>query len=147
MILFTDSIFVASVRGWCRGFSNNVINRFLSESLLSCPLLSFIGCDSPIPQIVHEQGSFFTGLEWRRRYLSRKTARKTEHNDRVRERLTNLRRNLRKATEAKDAAKATATLKEMYSALDRAAKVGVIHKRAASRRKSRYSKSVKAIVA
>ena len=35
MILFTDSNFVAPLRGWCRGFSNNVINRSLSESLLS----------------------------------------------------------------------------------------------------------------
>ena len=85
--------------------------------------------------------------EWRRDYLKRKQERKTEHNDRVRDRLANLRRTLRKATEAKDSTKATAALKEMYSALDRAAKVGIIHKRAASRRKSRYSKSVKAIAA
>ena len=85
--------------------------------------------------------------EWRRNYLKRKQKRKTEHNDHVRERLANLRRTLRKTTEDKDSTKATVTLKEMYSALDRAAKVGVIHKRAASRRKSRYSKSVKAIAA
>ena len=86
-------------------------------------------------------------LEWRRNYLSRKTVRKTMHNDRVRERLTNLRRTLRKATENKDATAATQLLKELYSALDKAAKVGVIHKRAAARRKSRYSASVKAIAA
>ena len=86
-------------------------------------------------------------LEWRRNYLSRKTARKTVHNERVRERLTNLRRTLRRATEAKDTAKATQTLKELHSALDKAAKVGVIHKRTAARRKSRYSASVKAIAA
>ena len=35
--------------------------------------------------------------EWKRDYLSRKMARKTAHNDRVRENLTNLRRSLRKA--------------------------------------------------
>lgn len=64
MILFTDSIFIAPVRGWCRGFSNNMINRFLSESLLGCPLPIFIGCDSTIPQVVHELGSLFAGLEW-----------------------------------------------------------------------------------
>ena len=85
--------------------------------------------------------------EWKRDYLKRKQERKTEHNERVRERLTNLRRTLRRATEAKDSAKATVTLKEMYSALDKAAKVGVIHKRAAARRKSRYSAQVKAIAA
>ena len=86
-------------------------------------------------------------LEWRRNYLSRKTARKTAHNDQIRQRLTNLRRTLKKATEAKDTAKATQTLKELQSALDKATKVGVIHKRAAARRKSRYSASVKAIAA
>ena len=85
--------------------------------------------------------------EWKRDYLSRKIARKTAHNDRVRENLTNLRRSLRKAVETKDSAKASATLKTLYSALDRAAKVGVIHKRAADRRKSRYSAQVKAIAA
>ena len=47
-------------------------------------------------------------------------ARKTAHNDRVRENLTNLRRSLRKAVETKDSAKASETLKTMYSALDRA---------------------------
>ena len=85
--------------------------------------------------------------EWKRDYLKRKLERKTEHNNRVRERLTNLRRTLRRATEAKDTAKATQTLKELHSALDRAAKTGVIHKRAAARRKSRCSASVKAIAA
>ena len=43
-------------------------------------------------------------------------ARKTAHNDRVRENLTNLRRSLRKAVETKDSAKASETLKTMYSA-------------------------------
>ena len=86
-------------------------------------------------------------LEWRRNYLSRKTARKTAHNERARDRLTNLRRTLRKATEAKATAKATQPLKELHSALDKAAKVGVLHTRAAARRKSRYSASVKAIAA
>ncbi len=86
-------------------------------------------------------------VEWRRNYLTRKTARKTAHNERARDRITNLRRTLRKATEAKDTAKATQTLKELHSALDKAAKVGIIHKRAAARRKSRYSASVKAIAA
>ena len=85
--------------------------------------------------------------EWKRDYLKRKLERKTEHNDRVRDRLANLRRTLRKATEAKDNTKASEALKEMYSALDKAAKVGVIHKSTAARRKSRYSAQVKAIAA
>ena len=81
-------------------------------------------------------------LAWRRKYLKRKTARKAEHNRAVREKVSNLRRTLRKATEARDEAKASETLQKMSSALDKAAKVGVIHKRTAARRKSRLSKIV-----
>ena len=65
-----------------------------------------------------------------------------EHNRAVREKVSNLRRSLRKATEARDEAKASETLQKMYSALDKAAKVGVIHKRTAARRKSRLSRVV-----
>ena len=81
-------------------------------------------------------------LAWRRKYLKRKAARKAEHNRAVREKVSNLRRTLRKATEARDEAKASETLQKMSSALDKAAKVGVIHKRTAARRKSRLSKVV-----
>ena len=81
-------------------------------------------------------------LDWRRKYLKRKTERKTEHNRAVREKVANLRRTLRKATEAGDEAKASEVLQKMYSALDKAAKVGVIHKHTAARRKSRLSKIV-----
>ena len=84
-------------------------------------------------------------LAWRRKYLKRKTERKTEHNRAVREKVTNLRRTLRKAIEAKDEAKAAETLKQLQSALDKATKVGVLHKRAASRKKSRLSKHVAAL--
>ena len=77
-------------------------------------------------------------LDWRRKYLKRKT----ERNRAVREKVSNLRRTLRKATEAGDEAKASEVLQKMYSALDKAAKVGVIHKRTAARRKSRLSKIV-----
>jgi len=86
-------------------------------------------------------------LAWRRKYLKRKTERKTEHNRAVREKVTNLRRSLRKAIEAKDEAKAAETLKQLQSALDKATKVGVLHKRAASRKKSRLSKHVAALKA
>ena len=81
-------------------------------------------------------------LAWRRKYLKRKAGRKAEHNRAVREKVSNLRRTLRKATEARDEAKASETLQKMSSALDKAAKVGVIHKRTAARRKSRLSKIV-----
>ena len=84
-------------------------------------------------------------LAWRRDYLSRKTARKSEHNIRVRENISNLRRTLRQVTATGDQAKATETLQKLQSALDKAAKVGVMHKRTASRRKSRLSKSVAAL--
>ncbi len=84
-------------------------------------------------------------LEWRRKSLSRKTARKTEHNLRVKENITNLRRTLRKATSEGDQAKATETMQQLQSALDKAAKVGVLHKRTAARRKSRLTKSVVAL--
>ena len=43
-------------------------------------------------------------LDWRRKYLKRKTERKTEHNRAVREKVSNLRRSLRKATEVGDEA-------------------------------------------
>lgn len=81
-------------------------------------------------------------LAWRRKYLKRKTERKTEHNRAVREKITNLRRNFRKAIDAKDEAKAAETMKQLQSAMDKATKVGVLHKRTASRKKSRLSKHV-----
>ena len=81
-------------------------------------------------------------LAWRRKYLKRKTERKTEHNRAVREKITNLRRTLRKAIDAKDETKAAETLKQLQSAMDKATKVGVLHKRTASRKKSRLSKHV-----
>ena len=84
-------------------------------------------------------------LDWRRNYLSRKTARKSEHNMRVKENISNLRRTLRQVTATGDQAKATETLQKLQSALDRAAKVGVMHKRTAARRKSRLSKTVAAL--
>ena len=84
-------------------------------------------------------------LDWRRNYLSRKTARKSEHNLRVKENISNLRRTLRQVTATGDQAKATETLQKLQSALDRAAKVGVMHKRTAARRKSRLSKTVAAL--
>jgi len=52
-------------------------------------------------------------LDWRRKYLKRKTERKTEHNRAVREKVANLRRTLRKATEAGDEAKASEVLQKM----------------------------------
>lgn len=85
--------------------------------------------------------------EWRRNYLTRKTARKTARNQRVRQHISNLRRTLLAETGSSDAAekaKAPETLKRIYSALDKAAKVGVIPKSTAARRKSRFNALVKA---
>ena len=85
--------------------------------------------------------------EWRRNYLTRKATRKTARNQRVRNHISNLRRTLLAETSSTDAtekAKAPETLKRMYSALDKAAKAGVIHKSTAARRKSRYNALVKA---
>ena len=85
--------------------------------------------------------------EWRRNYLTRKATRKTARNQRVRNHISNLRRTLLAETSSTDApekAKAPETLQRMYSALDKAAQVGVIHKSTAARLKSRYNALVKA---
>ena len=84
---------------------------------------------------------------WRRKYLSRKTERKTERNNRVRQHLSNLRRTLRQSIEENDETKATDTMKQLQSALDKAAKTGVLHKRTAARRKSRLTKKIVAMKA
>ena len=84
-------------------------------------------------------------LTWRRKYLSRKAGRKSERNTRIRENITNLRRTLHKSIEQNDEAKAAETMKLLQSALDKAIKTGVIHKRAAARKKSRFTKKVAAL--
>jgi len=79
-------------------------------------------------------------LAWRRALLKRKGDRKRDHNRLVRVRIASLKRTFRKAQAAGDESTATETLKELYKSLDKAAKSGVIHKRTASRRKSRAAR-------
>jgi small subunit ribosomal protein S20 len=76
---------------------------------------------------------------------ARQTGRRTLHNRRA---LTNVKNLVKKtrseiASKSKDAAKAS--VKEVNSALDRAAKTGRIHKNAANRKKSRLNKALSAL--
>lgn len=76
-------------------------------------------------------------LAWRRALLKRKGDRKREHNRLAKVRIASLKRTFRKAQADGDESKSADTLKALYKSLDKAAKSGVIHKRTASRRKSR----------
>ncbi len=66
----------------------------------------------------------------------RKISRRTEHNRRIRSRLKTLTRRLREVTAGEDTAARTATARELVSALDKAAKTGIIHQNKADRYKS-----------
>ena len=81
-------------------------------------------------------------LAWRRALLKRKGDRKRDHNRLVRVRIASLKRTFRKTQAAGDKSAATETLKSLYKSLDKAAKSGVIHKRTASRRKSRAARQL-----
>ena len=81
-------------------------------------------------------------LAWRRALLKRKNDRKRDRNRVVRARIASLKRTFRKATAAGDESKSSETLNGLYKSLDKAAKAGVIHKRTASRRKSRAAKQL-----
>jgi small subunit ribosomal protein S20 len=70
-----------------------------------------------------------------------------EHNLQIRSKIRTLARNVEAAVAAKDAKSAKKLLGEAFSAWDRAAKTGVIHWRAASRKKSRLSGRVDALSA
>jgi len=78
-----------------------------------------------------------------------KRVRTTEHRTAVNQmRTTKLRnriRAMRRLIESKDSTAAIAALPETYSAIDKAAKQGVIKKNTASRYKSRLTARVKAI--
>lgn len=83
-----------------------------------------------------------------------KRIRTAEHRTTVnvmrRSRLRNAIRSLRRLVESKEAgaaATAAAALPAMFSAVDKAAKVGVIKKNTAARYKSRLTKRVKAMAA
>jgi len=65
-----------------------------------------------------------------------------EHNLEIRSKIRTLARRVEAAVAAKDAKSAKTLLEEAFSAWDKAAKTGVIHWRAASRKKSRLSEHV-----
>ncbi len=77
----------------------------------------------------------------------RKSAVRTEANRTVKSRLKTLTKTAKAAVVSKDAAKITTTTEKLVSAVDKAAKTGVIHKNKANRVKSRLAKAVKAAVA
>jgi len=64
------------------------------------------------------------------------------HNLQIRSKIRTIARRIEQAVAAKDAKSAKDLLNDAFSAWDRAAKTGVIHWRAASRKKSRLSEHV-----
>ncbi len=72
----------------------------------------------------------------------RQSAIRREHNDFHKERVKKLIKQVRSLVSAKKVDEAKKLLPEIYSALDKAAKVGVIKKNNASRRKGRLTKLV-----
>lgn len=69
----------------------------------------------------------------------RVTARRTARNRSVKSRLKTLEKHYRRAVTQKQKDAAVAALRRVVSALDKAAKVGVIHRGKADRKKSRLS--------
>jgi small subunit ribosomal protein S20 len=69
----------------------------------------------------------------------RSSARQHLHNQRIKSRLKSLERNLNTALQGGKKEEAAQALKQTFSALDKAAKTGVIHWATASRKKSRLS--------
>lgn len=69
----------------------------------------------------------------------RVTARRTARNRSVKSRLKTLEKHFRSAVTQKQKDAAVAALRRVVSALDKAAKVGVIHRGKANRKKSRLS--------
>ena len=72
----------------------------------------------------------------------RQSERHAEHNLNVRSRIRTLARKVESAVAAKDAKTARALLNEAFAAWDKAAKTGIIHWRAASRKKARLATRV-----
>lgn len=69
----------------------------------------------------------------------RVTARRTARNRSVKSRLKTLEKHFRRAVTQKQKDAAVVALRHVVSTLDKAAKVGVIHRRKANRKKSRLS--------
>ena len=70
-----------------------------------------------------------------------------EHNVQIRSSIRTIARRVESAVAAKDAKTAQTLLAEAFSAWDKAAKTGVVHSRAASRKKARLSQRVQSLSA
>ena len=77
----------------------------------------------------------------------RQAVRHAEQNLEIRTRIRTLARNVERAVAQKDTKSAKALLQEAFAEWDKAAKTGVVHWRAASRKKSRLSSRVHSLEA
>ena len=75
------------------------------------------------------------------------SARHAEHNLQIRSKIRTLARRVEAAVASKDVKSAKSLLNEAFSAWDKAAKTGIIHWRAASRKKSRLAGRVDGLAA
>jgi len=75
----------------------------------------------------------------------RQSLRRRERNFEVRAKIKGVTKTLLKTIAAKDKAKAEEILKQAYSTMDKAAKVGVLHPRNAARKKSKLASRVAAL--
>ena len=78
-------------------------------------------------------------LNWRRKMLKRKNDRKRMRNQAAKANIGNLKRTFRKKCAGSQQDEACEALRNLTSALDKAAKHGVLHKRTVNRRKSRLA--------
>lgn len=72
----------------------------------------------------------------------RRTTRRTEHNRQIRSKLKTLAKKAREAHQSADPAEAEASVRAYLSALDKAAKTGIVHRNKASRHKAALSRPV-----
>lgn len=72
----------------------------------------------------------------------RQSERNAEHNRIVRSRIRTIARKVETAVAQKDAKTANSLLNEAFSAWDKAAKTGIVHHRAAARKKARLAQRV-----
>ena len=77
----------------------------------------------------------------------RKSERRNQHNNWIRKKIRSIAKKVEAAILKKDSAEAKKLLAECFSAWDKAAKVGVVHKNSASRKKARLSVRVAQISA
>lgn len=75
----------------------------------------------------------------------RQSVKNAEHNIQIRSAIRTLARKVETAVAAKDAKSAKDLLNEAFAAWDKAAKTGIVHWRAASRKKSRLATRVSAL--